>query len=207
MDSGFQPFITTVEWQPKNEEVIEILIDIPVADFLPHAFLLGSRETMDRTLKVIRTYFERRTEILKEWESFDSLMPRSDFVQDYVDEWSLHIPLKEILFGVSIGINSIRVVKPVFSKKRKFNELELPKQSSSASVKHSGNLLKKVPPPRINLESANIILTDGEKFDIMSKRVKELVVKDFTTEQFKTMCTEAGVSLRGLSNKQKLLER
>jgi len=209
LDSGFQPILTEVKWQPEdNNEVIEILNDIPNCSFIPHGFVNGSRAALKNTINDIKSYFAKRLEIIKEWHAFDSIMPSSDFATPYAVEYGLHIPLKDLLFGVHVGFDSSIDVAPIISKSRKpqYNDKDISKQKSTASIKHSGNKGKKVPEARVNLEVSNIVLTEAEKFHLMCTRVQALVIKDLQADQLKQMCIDANIKLRGLSNKTKLLE-
>jgi len=209
LDSGFQPVLTEVNWQPDhNNESFEVLNDIPTANFIPHGFISGSRTALTNTIREVERYFSKRLEVIKEWHEFDSIMPKSDYAVPYAVEYGLYIPLKEILFGVQIGFNSLIDVPPLIFKSRKqqYNDKDLPKQKTTASVRHSGNKGKKVPAPRISLEASNVQLTEEEKFRVMCNRVQSLVIRDLQANQLKEMCIDAKIKMTGLTNKTKMLE-
>jgi len=210
LDSGFQPVMTEVKWQPDhNNELLEVLVDIPNLDFISSGFVNGSRVKLNNTIRDIEHYFTKRLDIIKEWHSFDSIMPKSDFATPYAVDYGLHIPLKDILFGVQIGFDSSIDVAPIVCKSRKtqYDDKDIPKQKSTASIKHSGNKGLKVPAPRFSLESkSDLKLTDEERLQIISKKVQELTVRDLLAEQLKQLCSDANIKLTGLSNKTKLLE-
>lgn len=209
LDSGFRPVLTEVKWQPDHsQESLEILNDIPTADFIPHGFIKGSRNALNNTIREVESYFSKRLEVIREWHAFDSIMPKNDFATPFAVEHGLYIPLKDILFGIQVGFDSTIDVPPIISKSRKqqYNDCDISKQKSTASVNHSGNKGKKVPEARISLEVSNIVLTDEEKHRIMCERVQSLTIKDLMSDQLKQLCLDASIKMKGLTNKVKMLE-
>jgi len=211
LDSGFQPVLTEVTWQPDHrQEAFEILTDIPNGSFISHGFINGSRTALNNTIHEVEKYFSKRLEVIREWHAFDATMPNSDLATPFAIKHGLHIPLQDILFGVQVGFDSSIDVQPIVSKSRKqqYNEKDLPRQKSTASVNHKGNKGKVIPKSRISLDVANnIVLTEEEKLSIMCTRVQSLTVKDLTAAQLKLMCQDANLlQKKGLSNKLKMLE-
>jgi len=209
MDSGFQRVFTEGSWQPDhNKESFEILSDIPIGSFIPHGFVNGSRAALTNTIRDIENYFSKRLEVIREWHAFDAIMPRSDFATPFSIEHGLYVPLHDILFGVQIGFDETVDVQPIVSKSRKlkFNDKDLPRQKSTASINHRGNKGKAIPESRVSFEVANLVLTEEEKLRILCSRVQNIAAKDLSAAQFKQMCQEAKISLKGLTNKTKMLE-
>ena len=112
------------------------------------------------------------------------------------------------MFGIQVGFDSTIDVPPIISKSRKqqYNDCDISKQKSTASVNHSGNKGKKVPEARISLEVSNIVLTDEEKHRIMCERVQSLTIKDLMSDQLKQLRLDASIKMKGLTNKVKMLE-
>jgi len=209
LDSGFQPVFTEVKWQPDHsKESFEILTDIPNGSFIPHGFINGSRAALTNTIRDVESYFSKRLEVIREWHAFDAIMPKSDFATPFAVDNGLHVPFYDILFGVQIGFDKTVDVPPIVAKSRKikYNDKDLPRQMSTASIHHRGNKGRFVPESRISLEVANIVLTEQEKLRIMCNRVQSIVVKDLNAAQLKQMCKDANISVKGLNNKAKMLE-
>jgi len=183
-------------------------VDIPNESFIPHGFINGSRAALNNTISDVENYFAKRLEVIREWHTFDATMPKSDFATPFAINHGMHVPLHDILFGVQVGFDSSVDVQPIVSKTRKqqYNEKVIPKQKSTASVKHTGNKGKFVPDSRISLEVANIVLSEEEKLHIMCTRMQSISVKDLNAAQLKQMCQDANISLKSLSNKPKMLE-
>lgn len=205
LDSGFQAWLTEVSWQPAAADPpLNILQDIPLGDVLPRGFVTGSHSSMEATMRSIHSYFAKRTDVVGAWQSFNDQLPDGDLVQPYIIKNELHVPMLKELFGVKVSVDHDSNVDPVLTKHRSYNGAPLPKQKSTCSIKHSGNLRSDVPSPRISLEPTHEN-SPLEHFRAMCKKMSTLKETDFNKSQFQDLCVQVGLASYG--TKKVLLER
>jgi hypothetical protein len=82
---------------PAGDFIMKSLpVGVPEAD----AFVKDSHLLLESLLASVKAYFSvTAPHVVTEWEEWIKLCPKNDYVEDYIVDHPLHIPLRETLFG------------------------------------------------------------------------------------------------------------
>ena len=79
-----------------------ILTGFPTGKLSPQPFEQGSREDLERVANAVREkYGKDFPGAVEAWDNFLREAPQSDDVEEYVAQYPLYIPFKEVLFGIT----------------------------------------------------------------------------------------------------------
>lgn len=98
---GYRPVLKHVlDYPAEDEPPINIITDIPMGVIRPMGFASGQRRELDKVIAAVRRNFKGKPLVVKEWEEFNDLMPKSDDVYEYLaseensmstDAWMNHV--------------------------------------------------------------------------------------------------------------------
>ena len=137
---GFQAVEALIDWQPRVESSGELLwmslCEHPKIPIKPAALVEGSRALLDKVLKSVEAHFSSAPRVFEAWRQWNSSIPASDDIADYLKIRPLHIPF-EAIFNISGHATIDSSSATVKSRKRLRPEELLHKVLSTASVQTS----------------------------------------------------------------------
>jgi hypothetical protein len=137
---GFQAVEALIDWQPRENSSGELLwmslCEAPKIPIKPAALVVGSRALLDKVSKSVEAHFSSAPKVLEDWKQWNSSIPASDDIADYLKFSALHVPF-EAIFNISGQASICSSSETVKSRKRLRPEETLHKVLSTASVQTS----------------------------------------------------------------------